>query len=360
MHAELLVGIAEAGRLAVVLANLPEGSTGSEGAGDVGSGSLAGRDGDGAGGNLELGLVEDHGVGAGLHQGGGEGTGGRGVGPVLGVGVVPVNNTLEAAGDAGSGAGDGAAAGGSDVTLEAELAEEVIVEVGVLGDARAGEGLDVRAVQTHTVGLGLGVVAVHVVVQVGRVTGVVGVNVAEEGTAGRELETSLGLDRDTDVNLLGAGAVDTADLVIDEALAGVELGSGLAADDEDIGALDGGAGAGCGGNNTEGVFAGEGVLVQTRDPAELANVWLCGDVGRHVDVGLALLDNEVVCKSRGGAGHLDDLTGAGRDSGGLDGGGSETRADVAALAGILELVPTVLDGVDITAGLGNLEDESVG
>lgn len=93
MHSELFVGVAEAGGLAVPVADLEErcAGGGGEGGGDVaGGGGAVGGDGDaGGGGDEELVLVEGLAVGAGLHGGGAEGAVAGGGGPVLRGGVVP-------------------------------------------------------------------------------------------------------------------------------------------------------------------------------------------------------------------------------------------------------------------------------
>ncbi|KAK2597749.1 hypothetical protein N8I77_012513 [Diaporthe amygdali] len=95
VHAQELVGVAEAGRLAVVLADLEEAGVARERARDVGCGRLAGADGHGGGRNLVLGLVQHHGVGAGLHGGRGEGAARACGGPVLCCRVVPVHDGSE-------------------------------------------------------------------------------------------------------------------------------------------------------------------------------------------------------------------------------------------------------------------------
>lgn len=353
MHALDLVGVAEAGGLAVNVADAPDGVAGSLGGGDVLGGGGATGDSDAAGGDLELGLVEDHGVSAGLHERRGEGAVGVGVGPVLRGRVVPVDNALVFAVDAGDGAGDAATLRVGDVALQAHGG--VPGEVSAVGgrDTSARELDVVRAVEAQAPVLGADVARVHVEVQVRGGRGNVGVDVTEERAAGRRLV--LGDHHTGADGLRGGVAVDAVDLVVDEALGRVELGAGLAVDDEDVGALDGARGGRGGGGGAEGVLEGEHVATQAGEVTQLAGGVGLGDVGAEVNGRVARLGHDVLGDAAGLTGDLDDVA----DGGGA-GGGAEAGADVGALLGGLQLDAAVLDGRDVAVGLVHGEDEGVG
>lgn len=185
MHAELLVGVQEAGGLTVAGADRPEGCGGvGEGAGDVAGFRCAGGDGDGLGRDFELRAVEFHGVGPWLHGWGCESAAAGGVGPVLRGGVEPVDDGLKVAGDTRGCAGDVAATGGWDVAFDIEVDKEEEVEVCQFGDTAAAEGQGVWSIETHTAVFGLDVAGVHVECERCVVAAIVAVDVSEEGTTG--------------------------------------------------------------------------------------------------------------------------------------------------------------------------------
>jgi len=158
-------------------------------------------------------------------------------------------------------------------------------------------------VEAGAKGFGLGVAAVHVVVEVGGGAGIAGVDVAEEGAAGGGF--LLG-GHDADVHEIAA-AEHAVGVLVDVAVGGIELGAGLAVDDEDVGTLDRRAGGVGVGGDTEGVLVGELVGLETGDEAELADGGLGGDVSCHEDGAVALSDHHVVRQGRCYAGDLDVL-----------------------------------------------------
>lgn len=221
VHAELVSSVAETLGLAVPVANAEDGSVLASGdvrvGSDGGGGGTAGRDAHALGSDLKLTLVEDHGVSAGNHERRGEVAVGSGVGPVLVVAVVPVDDALESGLDASSLAADPAARGVGGETRDGQLAEEAKVKVLLLGDAGAREGEGVRPVEALAVGLSLSVVRVHVEGESAEAAVVVGVDVAEEGTAGALLVGARGVSNHAGVDILGAVA-EAVDAVVDEAL----------------------------------------------------------------------------------------------------------------------------------------------
>lgn len=150
--------------------------------------------------------------------------------------------------------------------------------------------------------LSLDMTRVHVEVKVVRVASIVGVDVPEERSA-RACLVRVRVEQHACVDRV-AVAVDTVDIVVNEALAGVEFGSGLAVYDEDVAAFDGGAGSASGGYRAEGVFEGKLGRIQTRDETELSDVWLGLGVCGHPYCCVARSDDDVVRKCGGRAGDL--------------------------------------------------------
>lgn len=313
VHAELVLGVEEAGGLAVPVANLEDsGALAGEdggGGGDGGAGGAAGRDLDLLGGDLELALVEDHGVGARGHVGRGEGAAGS-LGPVLEVIVVPVYDGLETGRGAGGLATDPTSCRVGSVARDGEVAEEAEVNVLLLRDAAAGEHESVRAVEALAVGLGLSVVRVHVEGEGAESAVVVGVDVTEEGAAGALLVRARSVSDNAGVNILGA-ALEAVDVIVDESLRRVELGASLPVDDKDVRSLDSRAGATSGGGITKGVLEGKLGAVESGKVSELSNSRLGLGVGGHVD-GIGTLGNDIVVSQvkvtvAGNTGDLDVL-----------------------------------------------------
>lgn len=255
MHPELFVRVSEARGLAVVLANLEEGRVRGKGPRNVGRGSSACADGYGTRCELEFALVEDLSVGTRLHSRRSKLARRIGVYPVLIVRVVPVEHLLETTCTARCRTSHSTATTGCDISGNSQVSEKRGVHRLPRWDTGARELQAVRAMQTHAVVFGLHMAGVHVEVKVGRVTGVVRIDITEKRPARASL-VRVRVQQHTRVNRVVI-PVDTVRVVINKALAGIELGAGLSIDYEDITAFDGGRGSGGSGHRAEGVFEGE-------------------------------------------------------------------------------------------------------
>lgn len=211
-----------------------------------------------------------------------------------------MKNLLVRAANTGSSALNVATARGSNVAGELEIGEERGVE-GV-GNTRAAELELVRTVEAHAVLLGLGVVGVHVEVQVGRVTSVVGVDIPEEWTAagsliGQRLQNHASMD-----SIIIT--VHALHFVVDEALAGVELAAGLAIHNEDIRSLNRAAAATGGGGSAVGVFERKLARVQAGNETGFSDRGLLREVSTHVQRAFTGLDDNVMGQAAGRAANL--------------------------------------------------------
>lgn len=250
MHAELLVGVAETRGLAIADTDGPDARRRFfEGAGDVAGGGGAGRDLDALRSDFEFVLVEFHGIRAGLHGRRGKSSAGA-VGPILGRVVVPMYNSVEAAGGSCCRTGYVATAGSGNVAFDVEIGEEGEIKVSQPRDAAASERESIWTMEPHAVLLGLYMSAVHVEGERGIHSTIVAVDISEERSTGGRFVLWLDKAR------VERSAADTVDIVIDETLGRIELASSLAVDDKDVGSFDSG-GAWLGGRDIA-----EGVLIR--------------------------------------------------------------------------------------------------
>ena len=133
---------------------------------------------------------------------------------------------------------DAASRGVSRVARDGKVLEESHIEILRLRDTRARERQSIRTMESLTEGLGLSMTRVHVEGKSAESTVVVAVDVPEERTARALLVRSRSMGDHTSVDILSA-ALETPNIIVDEALGRVKLGAGLAINVEDIRALDG-------------------------------------------------------------------------------------------------------------------------
>lgn len=166
-------------------------------------------------------------------------------------------------------------------------------------------------------------------------------------------------DKHAGVDCLGTVAPDAVGVLVDKSFGGVELGPGLAIDNEDIAALDRRRRSRSSRDSSKWILVRQDRGLQPRNKPQLANAGLSSDVSSHEYGTIALPDDKVVRQGARFTGHLDPVV---RPGALLDryGGAPQAGADVRALFGLLELIAAVLDGVDVAAGLADAEYERVG